>query len=501
MKFGSRTFDRLSEAGFRIARILPVSSTLGPILIAVWLAAITAVKIYSYYVGMVTSDVFLYANALVNTRFPNEILYVADYQLRDGIKSLIFDHFEPSSLLFIPLFRLFNSPICLVVFEALSPLVLVVCLVILAKRLTGKAWPGWAVGILTLFNPSFLDAVIDGPGRFHHDSLFIVFGPLFLTCFLLRKWPWAFGFLLFFLGIKEDAAFFAAAFGFAVAVLGMPSREYRRAGLAVGALSAAYFLLTVVIIPALDHMPNIYAAQGVASIDHRAIVASAMNNFFKFGWHKLLLYFYLSLGSPIFVLAALPDIGMYSIMRRLADLWYAFCIVPFLAFGVLMTVHKLCAASPSRKWQRLRGVLTGAFALQLLVCVPVGAWTLIHTWRKVHIESSPVPSADAEAAWRSVDRACAVAAANNLLGRFYRLPYYIQSYHVQSARYIVATDRTLLRPDATPDAVINFVDRHRSDLEFVARFGPVTVWRNPDVPCLPWGHGPALSGKAPASRN
>jgi uncharacterized membrane protein len=488
MNFAYEALDRLGEAGNRVARILPLSSQLGPVLIAAWLVAITTVKIYSYYVGMVTSDVFLYANALVNTRFPGQILYVADYQLRNGIKSLVFDHFEPSTVLFLPLFRIFQSPICLVVFEALAPLVLVICLVVLAVRLTGRAWPGWAVGVLTLFNPSFLDAVIDGPGRFHHDSLFMIFGPLFLTCFVLRKWIWACVFLLLFLGVKEDAAFFAAAFGMAVAIFGLPSDAHRRAGLAVGVLSIAYFLLTVVIAPVLDHTPNIYAAQGVASLHHSAVVSSAITNFVKFGWHKLLLYFYLSLGSPIFVVAVLPDLGMYSLMRRLADLWYVFCLVPFLAFGVLMTVHKLSSAPATAKWQQGRGVLLGAFALQLLICVPVGSWTLVHTWRKVHIESSPVPSADVEAAWRIVDRACAVAAANNLLGQFYRLPYYIQSYHVGSARYLVSTDRALLKPNATPDGVISFVDAHRPNLERVARFGPVTVWRNPGVPCLPWEH-------------
>lgn len=499
--FAPRTFDRLSDAGFRIARLLPVSSRLGPVLIAVWLVAITAIKIYSYYVGMVTSDVFLYANALVNTRFPGKILYVADYQLRNGIKSLVFDHFEPSTLLFIPLFRVFESPICLVVFEALAPLVLVICLVVLAIRLSGRAWLGWAVGLLTLFNPAFLDAVIDGPGRFHHDSLFMVFGPLFLTCFLLRKWGWAFVCLLLFLGVKEDAAFFVAAFGGAVALFGMPSSEYRRAGFAVAALAATYFLLTVVIIPALDHIPNIYAAEGVASLDHRAFLLSAARNFVKFGWHKLLLYFYLALGNPIFVIAVLPDIGMYSIMRSLADLWYVFCIVPFLAFGVLMMVQKLCAASPSGKRRRVQGLLLGAFTLQLLVCVPAGFWTMIHTWKKVHVESSLVPSADVEAAWNAVDRTCSVAAANNLLGRFYRLPYYIQSYHVQSARYLVATDRTLLKPNATPDGVIGFVESHKSELEFVARFGVATVWRNPKVACLPWERRPASTAQASTLRN
>jgi uncharacterized membrane protein len=489
MNFAFEALDRLSEVGGRVARFLPLSSRFGPVLIAAWLAAITAVKIYSYDVGMVTSDVFLYANALVNTRLPSHILYVADYQLRSGIKSLVFDHFEPSTLLLVPLFRIFESPICLVVFEALAPLVLVLCLVVLAVRLTGQAWPGWAVGILTLFNPSFLDAVIDGPGRFHHDSLFMIFGPLFLTCFVLRRWVWASVFLLLFLGIKEDAAFFAAAFGIAVVFFGLPSAAHRRAGLAVGAVSVAYFLLTVVIAPMLDHTPNIYAAQGLASLDHSEVVASALTNFVKFGWHKLALYFYLALGSPIFVVAVLPDIAMYSVMRRLVDLWYVFCIVPFLAFGVLMSVHKLCAAVAAPNWQRARGVLLGAFALQLIVCVPVGSWTLIHTWRKVHVESSPVPSADIEAAWRAVDLDCSVVAANNLLGRFYRLPYYIQSYHVGSARYLVSTDRALLKPNATPDGVIGFVEAHRTVLDRVARFGPVTVWRNPEVPCLPWEHG------------
>ena len=73
--------------------VIVVRKALGPALLVLWLAIMLAIKVAFYQRGIVIGDLFLYANALVNTRLPDQLLYVADYQLGRGATSLVLDHF------------------------------------------------------------------------------------------------------------------------------------------------------------------------------------------------------------------------------------------------------------------------------------------------------------------------------------------------------------------------------------------------------------------------
>jgi hypothetical protein len=474
-----------------------IRNAAGPMLVALWLAIVIAIKVAFYRRGIVIGDLFLYANALVNTHLPDQLLYIADYQLSRGATTLVLDHFEPSSVLLIPFFRLFETPLLLVVLQGLAPAVLAGTLVVLAQRLTGAAWLGWAVAVFTLYNPVFLDAVIDSVYGFHHDAQYLIYTPLFIACFLLRRFAWAMVFLILFLGVKEDAAFFGMAFGATLALFDLPwggtLRGFRLPGLIVAAASALYFVGTVLVLPHVIASPNIYADAGFAELHQGPahILATKWHNFFALNWHNLWLYFFYAFGSPTFVLAGLPDIAMFSIMSRKANLYFDFTIVTFLAFGVLLTLIRLYNApadTPTNRWRR---PVAAVFAIQLILCVPFGLWELHHVWVKGNtgrwgVPSQPVSAADAEAAWRMVDLSCSVTVSNSLLHRFYRTPHWFQSKHMDAARFIVVTDRSLLNLPARRDWVSAFFAAHAGQLEFVGRSGPVTVWRNRKAPCLPW---------------
>ena len=475
-----------------------IRNAAGPILVALWLAIVLVIKVAFYRRGIVIGDLFLYANALVNTRLPDQLLYIADYQLSRGATSLVLDHFEPSSVLLIPFFRLFETPICLVVLQALVPAVLAAAIAVLSLRLTGAAWLGWAVAVFTLYNPVFIDAAIDSVYGFHHDAQYLIYAPLFLACFLLRRFALAMVFLILFLGVKEDAAFFGMAFGATLALFDMPwggsLRGFRLPGLIVAVVSAFYFVGTVLVLPHVIASPNIYAHAGFAELHQGPahVLTTVWHNFFALKWHNLWLYFFYAFGSPAFVLAGLPDIAMFSIMSRKANLYFNFTIVTFLAFGVLLTLIRLRntpAGTPANRWCR---PVTAAFALQLILCVPLGLWQLHDVWVKGTtgrwgVPSQPVSAADAEAAWRMVDLSCSVTVSNDLLHRFYRAPYWFQSKHIDAARFIVVTDRPLLNlPARRRDWVSTFFATQASQLDLVGRSGPVTVWRNRNAPCLPW---------------
>jgi uncharacterized membrane protein len=500
--FATRVFAKThpKPAMRRVFRhgVIVIRNAVGPALVVLWLAIVLAIKVTFYRRGIVIGDLFLYANALVNTHLPDQLLYIADYQLGRGATSLVLDHFEPSSVLLIPFFRLFETPVCLVVLQALVPAVLAVAIAVLSQRLTGAALLGWAVAVFTLYNPLFIDAAIDSVYGFHHDAQYLIYAPLFLVCFLLKRFTLAMVFLILFLGVKEDAAFFGMAFGATLALFDLPLggtlRGFRLPGLIVAVVSALYFVSAVLILPHLIASPNIYADAGFTQLHQGPthILKTIWHNFFALKWHNLWLYFFYAFGSPAFVLAGLPDIVMFSIMTRKVNLYFNFTIVTFLAFGVLLTLIRLRnarAGTPAYQWRRPVAV---AFAIQLILSVPFGLWDLHQIWVKGNTgrwgaPSQPVSAADAEAAWRMVDLSCSLTVSNSLLHRFYRAPYWFQPKHIGAARFIVATDRILLnQPRVSQDRISAFVAARAGQLDLVGRSGAVTVWRDRNAPCLPW---------------
>ena len=193
------------------------------------------------------------------------------------------------------------------------------------------------------------------------------------------------------------------------------------------------------------------------------------------------------------MLAGLPDIAMFSIMTRKANLYFNFTIVTFLAFGVLLTLIRLRNAPVGTLANRWRRPVTMALAIQLILCVPFGLWDLHQIWVKGNaggwgLPSQPVSASDAEAAWRMVDLSCSVTVSNSLLQRFYRAPFWFQSHNIGSARFIVVTDRSLLNLPASrqDDWVSAFFAAQARQLDLVGRSGPVAVWRDRNAPCLPW---------------
>jgi len=345
---------------------------------------------------------------------------------------------------------------------------------------------------------AFIDAVIDSVYGFHHDAQYLIYAPLFLVCFLLRRFALAVVFLILFLGVKEDAAFFGMAFDATLALFDLPwggtLSGFRLPGLIVATVSALYFVGTVLVLPHLIASPNIYANAGVTELHQglAKIITTVWHNFFSLKWDNLWLYFFYAFGSPAFVLAGLPDIAMFSIMTRKANLYFNFTIVTFLAFGVLLTLIRLRNAPIGTLANRWRRPVAAAFALQLILCVPLGLWQLHDVWVKGNTgrwgpPSQPVSAADAEAAWRMVDLSCSVTVSNNLLHRFYRAPYWFQSHSIGAARFVVVTDRTLLKlPARQRDWISKFFATQVDQLDLVGRSGPVTVWRNRNAPCLPW---------------
>ena len=452
-------------------------------LLVLWFVLSAAIKIGLYRNGVAVGDIFLHANAMANSHFPGKLLYTAAYQVERGITSLLQDHFQPTSLLLIPLFHLFGTPIFLILIQALGPLFLVGALWVTGRRFGASRRLILAVALFTLYNAMFLKAVVDGPGGYRHDAQFLVYLPLFLASFLARRWLPTILFLFLYMGIKEDAAFYPIAFGVAVLLFGLPVAHDRRLTLTVVALATAYFILSVFYIPAWIHSPNIYVHSGMSKIG-TGLIYEAVHGFIKSNWYNFYLYFiYVILCLPFFLAGAL-DVAVLSIMSRPASLYYDFSIVIFFAFGMLLVLTTLNRATG--RVARIRRLLWIAFGIQLVVAVPVGLAAFHHTWRKSMEAAVTVPAADTEAAWKMVDKACTVSPADALLQRFYRLPYWVRPRAAEHARTVVMVDPELYPPQALwRDHIHGFVAANRARLRLVGRAGPVSVWLDPKAPCLP----------------
>jgi len=77
-------------------------------------------------------------------------------------------------------------------------------------------------------------------------------------------------FLILFLGVKEDAAFFGMAFGTTLALFDLPRGGslcgFRLPGLIVAVVSVLYFVGTVLVLPHVIASPNVYADAGFSEL-------------------------------------------------------------------------------------------------------------------------------------------------------------------------------------------------------------------------------------------
>ena len=452
--------------------------------VGLWLLAMLVLRLYLLRRHIVIADLYLWANALANTDWREKFLYVAEYADSRGAYSLLQDHFEPSSVLLTLFSFCRDIPLALVLFQSLAPLTLVICLTRTSQRLGAGPGPGLAMAVAALFNPVFIDAVADGVYGFHHDAQFLLYTPLFLMFFLLRRpGPMAL-FLGLFLGVKQDAAFFAIIFGAMAALFGRPAAAYRKQGAVVAAVSLAYCLLAVFVLPKWIHADNKYAEEAIGTMDPTSwrFLLSVLHNFFRLKWHNLLLYNFPSFLSPEFLLPALPDMALFSILPRQSNLYYDYNMVMFLAFGGLLSLLR-----PAAGWRRW---LPAAVLLQAVLFVPVGLREIVHLSSKIGATApltAELPVDALDAAWNATDLGCTVGVSHYLNRRFYRLPYWIYDIHLDDARTIVSIDPAWMTASGRQDdLVLHYVEEHAAELRQIGRFGPLILWRNPQAACRLW---------------
>ena len=358
------------------------------------------------------------------------------------------------------------------------------------------------MALLVLFNPYFIDGVVDGVYGFHHDAQFLLYAPLFITAFLLQRPVLTLVFLVLFLGVKQDAAFFAVVFGGTFAVFGSPLGDYRKSGWVVAGVALVWLVASIFIVPRLIYFPNSYAAAGLSHLasDPVSILAGLGGSFTAMKWHNVFLYFIYAVFSPAAFLAALPDALMFSILPHKANQYYSYCVIIFLAFGVLTSLAWLHGAP--HRFKKL--AIIGLYA-QIAVCIPFGGGELYHLWHKqgeLGLLVRDIPAAAQADAGAMIDQSCSVSVAVPLFDHFYRLPYRfkasegnisyfnwetIDGASAPHVRTFVSIDADWMSERGRQEDLIGpYVRENQARLLPVGRSGPLTVWADPAAPCLPW---------------
>lgn len=154
------------------------------------------------------------------------------------------DHFSPLLVVLAPFYRLFPTPVTLLVAQCVLVAVSVVPITCVARRVLGTG-PGLAVGTAYAFSWGIQSAV---DVQFHEYALaapLLAFG---LAAFIDGRWRASAVWIVLLLGVKEDLGLTVAAFGLVLWLRGQ-----RRLGAIVAATGAVGMALVVgVIVPALN---------------------------------------------------------------------------------------------------------------------------------------------------------------------------------------------------------------------------------------------------------
>ena len=154
------------------------------------------------------------------------------------------DHFSPLLVVLAPFYRIFPSPVTLLVAQCVLVAVSIIPITVTARRILGP-WPGLGVGIAYAFSWGIQSAI---DVQFHEYALAVPLLAFGMAAFLTERWRASAIWIVLLLGVKEDLGLTVAAFG---AVLWL--RGQRRLGwIVAGTGVVAMTLIVGVIVPALN---------------------------------------------------------------------------------------------------------------------------------------------------------------------------------------------------------------------------------------------------------
>lgn len=397
------------------------------------------VKFRLAHFGLATDDLYNYANGLYNTNFWDKWLYLARYEIGRGLSSLMFVHWQPTTLLLWPLVHLFGGHSLLVV-QALAPV--------------WASWFLWRIGAhaglsagdrmfcvgICLFSPYMMLAVMDSIYGFHATSLLLWFGAPLAWAAVTRRWGLALVLLLFFVNIREIAATYVAGAAIGFAIFHSPYFDnFRRAAVAA-AIAGAVFLLAVKGAPLLANASNFHFDKLGHIFNSSALLKLDLSEIDK-DWAAFVIGLWPAVFAPGAAFALAPEAGILLIADEPIVHWYGMSLVFAGALAATFGLAWLRRCFASR-------LLARALTVTLVVHIAVLSFTSFNNViekSKIIIDryGYHIPDASLEAARASITQNCRTSVFFQAMKGFGDLPFLLYPHPTQaeSSHYIVVSKR------------------------------------------------------------
>ena len=291
------------------------------------------IKYTLYLKGHVTSDIAYYTNMLWNTNLYDKFLY-SDYiyQLHPyKLKTFFYDHFTPTYILLVPIYKLFPSPVTLLVIKSILPVLtaflLIKCFNVYIPNNDDKVKNfAHLLAITYLFHPINILATIDTIYGFHFECLIPFFVVLTMYFFIKKSLVLYIISYTLLLGIRESIPIngllfcIILMFYYRYSINNNANRFLKHSILFTLIISVLYILAGLIIIPFLLVGKIGTASSGIVK---DILLLKFFDNIWLILQWKELLLFIPSFLAPELIMLSVPELLTLITQRT----WYG-TVVP-----------------------------------------------------------------------------------------------------------------------------------------------------------------------------
>ena len=446
-----------------------------------WAAFMLALKFRLAHFGLATDDLYNYANALYNTNFWDNWLYVARYEAGRHLPSLMFDHWQPTTLLLWPLVHL-SGPHSLLVVQALAPAWACLFLARICRYIGLSGFDRLFAVTICLFSPYMMLAAMDSIEGFHATSLLLVFGAPLAWAVLTRRWRMAFILMLLFLNVRENAALYILG-----AVLGywiFKNRYFdnnRRTVLSL-ALAALVFFIGVKVAPMLAGVDNFHFSKVGHTVSTAAVLKFDFSQVDK-DWAAYAIGLWPAALAPGAFMAVVPEALMLIAADKTIVNWYGMMLVMAGAAAAAFGLCRLRAWASSIAAQRALTI----FLIAHMALLVTSSLSNVLGKHEIIIEryGFNVPERSLVAAREAIDPRCRTSVFFQAMKGFGDLPHllYPHPIQVEQARFVIVSKRAelnLLHNRLQRD----YAAANKASLEVLYEDAYLTVFKQASVACV-----------------